>query len=107
MFIWSIYRAPDAPLPNFIDTLNSKITILPQDAEIILLGDFNVNVLAKRNTPSQWRSQPKMFGPASSAAGARVVGGSGGILPRKILKTRTAEMPFPAIWALTYENQFH
>ncbi len=48
-----------------------------------------------------------MLGPASSAAGARVVGGSGGILPRKILKTRTSEMPFPAIWALTYENQFH
>jgi hypothetical protein len=52
MFIWSIYRAPDAPLPNFIDTLNSKITILLQDAEIILLDDFNLNVLAKRNTPS-------------------------------------------------------
>jgi hypothetical protein len=58
-------------------------------------------------TWNQWRSQRKMFGPASSAAGARVVGGSGGILPRKILKTRTSEMPFPAIWALTYENQFH
>ena len=44
MLIWSIYRAPDAPLPNFIDTLNSKITLLPQDAELILLGDFNVDV---------------------------------------------------------------
>ena len=60
----------------------------------------------------QWRGQRKMFGPASSAAGARVVGGGGGsegILPRKILKTRISEMPFPAIWALTYdyENQFH
>ena len=45
----------------------------------------------------QWRSQPKMFGPASSAEGASFVGGYGGILPRKILKTRTSEMPFPAI----------
>ena len=50
MLIWSIYRAPDAPLPNFIDTLNSKISILPQDVELVLLGDFNVDVLAKRNT---------------------------------------------------------
>jgi hypothetical protein len=42
----------DAPLPNFIDTLNSKITLLPQDPELILLSDFNVDVLAKRNTSS-------------------------------------------------------
>jgi hypothetical protein len=26
--------------------------------------------------------------------------------PRKILKIRTLEMPFPAIWALNYELQF-
>ena len=63
MFIWSIYRAPDAPLPNFIDTLNSKITILPQYAEIILLGDFNVNILAKRNTPSY--SLKQQFNPTN------------------------------------------
>ena len=47
----------------------------------------------------QWRSQRKMFGPASSAAGARVVGGF-----RRVVG---GEMPFPAIWALTYESQFH
>ena len=47
MFIWSIYRAPDAPLPNFIHTLNSKITILPQDAEIILLVILTLTSLLK------------------------------------------------------------
>ena len=52
MLIWSIYRAPDARLPNFIDTLNSKISLPPQDAELVFLGDFNVDVLAKRNTSS-------------------------------------------------------
>jgi hypothetical protein len=26
--------------------------------------------------------------------------------PRKILKIRTLEIPFPAIWALNYELQF-
>ena len=39
----------------------------------------------------------------TSAEGASSVEGSGGILPREILKTRTQEMPFPAIWALNLE----
>jgi hypothetical protein len=46
----------------------------------------------------QWRS------PASSAKGARTLGG---ILPWKILKTRTLEMLFAAIWGLIYDNQSH
>jgi hypothetical protein len=29
-----------------------------------------------------------------------------GMPPREILKIRTLEMPFPAIWALNYELQF-
>jgi hypothetical protein len=41
----------------------------------------------------------------SSAEGASSLGGSG-VCPRKILKIRTLEMPFPAIWALNYELQF-
>ena len=52
LFIWSIDRAPDSPLPNLMDNLNSKITSIPQDAELVLLGDFNVGVLAKRSTPA-------------------------------------------------------
>ena len=39
----------------------------------------------------------------TSAEGASSVEGAGGILPREILKTRTPEMPFPAIWALNLE----
>ena len=39
----------------------------------------------------------------TSAEGASSVEGSEGILPREILKTRTPEMPFPAIWALNLE----
>ena len=42
----------------------------------------------------------------TSADGASSVEGSGGILPREILKTRTPEMPFPAIWALNLEFIF-
>ena len=39
----------------------------------------------------------------TSAEGASSVEGSGGILPREILKTITPETPFPAIWALNLE----
>jgi hypothetical protein len=42
----------------------------------------------------------------SSAEGARSLGGSGYAPTRKIVKIRTLEMPFPAIWALNYELQF-
>ena len=38
-----------------------------------------------------------------SAEGASSVERPGGILPREILKTRTPEMPFPAIWVLNLE----
>jgi hypothetical protein len=34
------------------------------------------------------------------------LGTSEGYAPRKILKIRTLEMPFPVIWALNYELQF-
>ena len=33
-----------------------------------------------------------------SAEGAKHIGGSGGMLPRKSLKSRVSEMPFPAHW---------
>ena len=42
----------------------------------------------------------------SSAKGASSLGGSG-VCPQKILKIRTLEMPFSAIWALNCELQFH
>ena len=32
------------------------------------------------------------------AEGAKHIGGSGGMVPRKILKSRVSEMPFPALW---------
>jgi hypothetical protein len=41
----------------------------------------------------------------SSTKGASSLGGSGVCL-QKILKIRTLEMPFPAIWTLNYELRF-
>ena len=34
----------------------------------------------------------------------RFLGGSGGMLPREILKSRVSEMPFPALWGNLIEG---
>jgi hypothetical protein len=41
----------------------------------------------------------------SSIEGTSSLGGSG-VCPKKMLKIKTLEMPFSAIWALNYELQF-
>ena len=50
IFLWTVYRTPDLPLETFIDGLNSKIASLPLNAEVCLLGDFNVDFLSKQRT---------------------------------------------------------
>ena len=40
----------------------------------------------------------------TSAEGARPLGGSGGMLPRKSLKSRVPETPFPALWGHNLQN---
>ena len=52
IFIFTVYRAPDRPLDSFIDDLNHTLAAFPSEAEVILLGDFNVNYLAKKTDPS-------------------------------------------------------
>jgi hypothetical protein len=55
----------------------------------------------------QWRSQPKIIGHAPSNEVARLSrGGWGHAPPRKFLKIRTPEMPFPAILALNSKLQY-
>ena len=39
LFICCVYRAPNRPLENYINHLNSVILKLPNDSEFILLGD--------------------------------------------------------------------
>ena len=53
LFILTIYRAPDQPLETFTHELHIALSSIPLDAEIVLLGDFNVNFLAKRNDSSR------------------------------------------------------
>ena len=40
----------------------------------------------------------------ASAEGAKPLVGSGGMLRRKILKSRVSEMPFPALWGQNLQN---
>ena len=43
LFIWIVYRAPDNHLDTFIDGLNSSLPNIPDSAQLVLLGDFNVS----------------------------------------------------------------
>ena len=50
LVIWTVYRAPDLPLDDFIEKMESTMQLLPSDADMFLLGDFNVNFLASVGT---------------------------------------------------------
>ena len=43
MFICSAYRPPELPLSKFIEELNKDLAKIPENAEIVLLGNFNVD----------------------------------------------------------------
>ena len=43
LFICSVYKPPDAHIDNFIAELNNDISKIQENAEIVLLGDFNVD----------------------------------------------------------------
>ena len=53
LFICCVYRAPNKPLENYINQLNSVILKLPNDSELILLGDFNVHLSTNSRSPSR------------------------------------------------------
>ena len=55
LFISSVYRPPDANVDNFIENLNNAIFIIQENAEMILLGDFNVDY--KRRSTAKSRLQ--------------------------------------------------
>ena len=45
MFICSAYRPPELPLSKCIEELNKDFAKIPENAEIVLLDDFNVDFL--------------------------------------------------------------
>ena len=49
LFVGCVYRPPDACSDTFIDLLNDSLSKLPTASQIVLLGDFNIDFLAKKN----------------------------------------------------------
>ena len=49
LFICSVYKPPNSRVDNFIDELDKSLTKLPENAEIVLLGDFNVDYQSRRS----------------------------------------------------------
>ena len=47
-----IYRPPNACSDAVIDLLNDSLSKLPAGSQIVLLGDFNIDFLAKKNDAS-------------------------------------------------------
>ncbi len=53
LFIFTIYKAPDQLLESLIEELDTALSCISSEAEVILLGDFNVNFLATKNDASR------------------------------------------------------
>ena len=49
LFVACVYRPPNACSDTFIDLLNDSLSKLPAGSQIVLLGDFNVDLSAKKN----------------------------------------------------------
>ena len=58
LFIFSVYRPPDA---NFIENLNNAISIIQENAEMILLGDFNVDYKRRSTAKSRLQTLARTF----------------------------------------------
>ena len=53
LFICCIYRAPNNSLENYLSMLSNIILKLPNNSELILLGDFNIDLSKKTRSPSK------------------------------------------------------
>lgn len=49
LFICSVYRPPNTRVANFVEDLDLTLSKLPVNAEIVLLGDFNVDYQTRRS----------------------------------------------------------
>ena len=53
LFIFTIYKAPDQLLESLTEELDAALSSISLEAEVILLGNFNVNFLATKNYASR------------------------------------------------------
>ena len=61
LFISSVYRPPDANVDNFIENLNNAISIIQENAEMILLGYFNVDYKRRSTAKSRLQTLARTF----------------------------------------------
>ena len=53
LFISSVYRPPDFNIENFTEKLNKDSSKIQENAEVILLGDFNVDYQQRSTAKSR------------------------------------------------------
>ncbi len=61
LFISSVYRPPDANIDNFIENLNNVISKIHENAELILLGDFNIDYNRRSTAKSRLQTLARAF----------------------------------------------
>ena len=61
LFISSVYRPPDFEIKNFIEKFNNDISKIQENAEIILLGDFNVDYNRRSTAKSRLQTLARAF----------------------------------------------
>ena len=59
--ISSVYRPPDFEIKNFIEKFNNDISKIQENAEIILLGDFNVDYNRRSTAKSRLQTLARAF----------------------------------------------
>ena len=59
-FVCCLYRAQDCPTDSLLEDLNNSVERIPDEAELTILGDFNINVAAKKGS-SDFYLKRKLF----------------------------------------------
>ena len=59
-FVCCLYRAQDCPTDSLLEDLNNSVERIPDEAELTILGDFNIDVAAKKGS-SNFYLKRKLF----------------------------------------------
>ena len=61
LFICSVYRSPDFNIQTFIENLRNDLSEIQESAEVILLGDFNVDYQLRSTAKSRLQTLARAF----------------------------------------------
>ena len=62
LIVGSIYRHPHENFDDFYEILNKTLTKISQNSNVLLLGDFNINVLSESTTAKEYKNFLLSFG---------------------------------------------